>query len=144
MPSPGPKLSDAAQPARGRPVRAWFERRARSGEDSSKLFDDTSSFWRAVAQGATVLMAVLMLGAFLYVSRAFLLPVLCALVVSLTLGPIMSWVARRRVPDWLSAIVIVLLLIGLVNIAVIVLAKPVTELMARAPEIGTAIKEKLS
>lgn len=144
MSSPGPKLPDAAKPAGRRPARSWFEGRARSEEEAPKLFHDTASFWRAVAQLATVLMAALMLGAFFYFARAFLMPVLCALVVSLTLGPLMGIVARRGVPDWLSATVTVLLLIGVVNVAVIALAKPVAELMARAPEIGAAIKEKLT
>jgi predicted PurR-regulated permease PerM len=96
-----------------------------------------------VAQVATIVMAVLMLGAFLYFAHAFVVPVLCAFVVGMTLGPVLAFAARRGIPSWLTALVIVLLGLGGIYLAVITLAKPVSELVARAPELGTAIKDKL-
>ena len=42
-----------------------------------------------------------MFGAFLYVARALLLPVLCAVVVGMTLGPYIGFATKRGVPAWL-------------------------------------------
>ena len=64
---------------------------------------DPTQFWRAMAQAATIVMAVIMFGAFLYVARGLLVPVLSALVVSLTLGPLVTRGARLGVPVWVSA-----------------------------------------
>jgi hypothetical protein len=134
---------DAVSIAPGRWTRPWFERRLRPNARTPALFADTASFWRMVAQAATIVMAVLMLGAFLYFAHAFVVPVLCAFVVGMTLGPVLAFAARRGIPAWLTAVVIVVLgLVGL-YLALITLAQPVSELIARAPELGTAIKDKL-
>ena len=53
-------------------------------------FEDAANFWRATAQAATIVMCVLMLGVLLYLARALLLPLLCALAVGLTLGPLVG------------------------------------------------------
>ena len=50
---------------------------------------------------------------------------------------------RHGVPAWLSALVVVLAVIGLANVAVITLAKPSSELVGRAPELGNALRDKL-
>ena len=106
-------------------------------------FESTDNFWRASAQAATIVMCVLMVGVLLYLARALILPLLCAFSVGLTLGPVIKMAERRGVPAWVMAIVLILLLIGAVNLAVIVLAKPVSSLVGRAPEIGAAFAEKL-
>ena len=50
------------------------------------------------------MMCVLMLGVLLYLARALLLPLLCALAVGLTLGPLVGSPQRRGIPAWLMAL----------------------------------------
>jgi predicted PurR-regulated permease PerM len=88
-------------------------------------------------------MCVLMLGVLLYLARALLLPIMCALAVGLTFGPVIGHAVGRGVPAWLLALVIVLLLIVLANIAVVMLAGPASQLLNRAPELGAAFAGKL-
>ena len=88
-------------------------------------------------------MCVLMLGVLLYLARALLLPVLCAISVGLTIGPLEGHLKRRGIPDWLTALVVVLGLIGITNAALVMLAGPASALLARAPEYGAAFAEKL-
>jgi predicted PurR-regulated permease PerM len=134
---------DAVSIAPGRWTRPWFERRLQQDARTPALFADTASFWRMVAQVATIVMAVLMLGAFLYFAHAFVVPVLCAVVVGMTLGPVLALATRHGIPAWLSALIIVVLGVAFFYLALITLAKPMSELLARAPELGSAIKDKL-
>jgi predicted PurR-regulated permease PerM len=119
--------------------RSWLTLDTR---DPSPLAD-TAVFWRAVAQAATILMAVLASGAFLYFAGKLVVPVLAAIVVGMTFGPLIGYATKRGVPAWLVAIAVLLLLIALMNAAVVTLAQPITELIGRAPELGGAIRDKL-
>lgn len=106
-------------------------------------FEDAANFWRASAQAATIVMCVLMLGVLLYLARALILPVLCALSVGLTFGPVLEYAHRHRVPAWLVALVVVAGLIAVTNAAVVLLAGPASTLIAQAPQLGAAVAEKL-
>lgn len=119
--------------------RAWLTLEAR---DPSPV-PDPAIFWRAVTQTATIIMAVLAFGAFLFFAGKLVVPVLAAIVVGMTLGPAIGYATKRGVPAWLVAIMILVPLIALMNVAVVTLAAPITEMIGRAPELGGAIKEKL-
>jgi predicted PurR-regulated permease PerM len=106
-------------------------------------FADATNFWRATAQAATIVMCVLMLGVLLYLARALILPLLCAFAVGLTLGPVIKIAERRGIPPWVMAIVLIVLLIAAANLAIVILAGPVSGLVAQAPKIGAAFAEKL-
>jgi len=121
----------------------WVERRLSLEAHDPTPFESTGNFWRAASQAATIVMCALMLGTLLYFARALLLPVLCALSVGLTLGPSIGALVRRGAPAWLIAIATVVLLIAIANLAIVVLSGPVTELLGRASEFGTAFAEKL-
>jgi len=95
------------------------------------------------ARIATIGIFVLLLGACLYVCRPILLPVLAAFVVGTTLAPIVKMAARHRIPPWLTAIGLGIVLISLAGIAVTLLAAPVSEWIGKAPEIGANVKQKL-
>jgi predicted PurR-regulated permease PerM len=97
----------------------------------------------AAAQVATIGIFVLLLGMCLYFCRPVLLPVLAALVVGMTLAPIVKTAARHRISPWVSAIVLGLVLLAAAAIAVTLLAAPLSEWIGRAPEIGASIKQKL-
>ena len=99
--------------------------------------------WTPAAQMATVGIFILLLGAFLYFSRPVLLPVVAAVLIGTTLAPIVKAGARRRISPWATALVLGLLLVAAAGTAVTLLANPVSEWIAKAPEIGAAIKQKL-
>ena len=105
-------------------------------------FEDTAAFWRIMSQLATIVMAAIMVGAFLYLSRPLVMPVLGALVVSLTLGPLAGYATRHGFPAWVPALAIVAMIAGALYLAIVLLSQPASELIGRSSEIGTAIKEK--
>jgi predicted PurR-regulated permease PerM len=106
-------------------------------------FEHAHTFWRAASQAATIVMCVLMLGVLLYFARALVLPVLCAMTVALTIGPLIGALQRHGIAPWLTAMTFVLLLIALTYIAVVLLAAPASDLINRAPELGAAFADKM-
>jgi predicted PurR-regulated permease PerM len=109
-------------------------------EDSLESVDD---IWASAAQMATVGIFVILLVTCLYAGRAILLPVVAAVVTGTTLAPLVKAAARCRAPPWLTAGVLALALVAATGTAATFLAKPVTDWIARAPEIGATIKQKL-
>jgi predicted PurR-regulated permease PerM len=69
--------------------------------------------------------------------------VVAALVIGTTLAPIVKAAARRRISPWATAIALGTLLLALAGTALTLVARPVSEWVTRAPEIGAAIKQKL-
>jgi predicted PurR-regulated permease PerM len=100
--------------------------------------------WSSAGQAANIGIFLLLFGAFLYVGRTILLPILIAAVVSLTLAPLIRAAERRGISPWITAIVIVMLALGALALAAMALAGPIGEWIARAPEIGAIIKQKLA
>ena len=96
--------------------------------------------WASAAPIATV---ILLLGASLYVCRPILLPVVSALVIGTTLAPIVKGAARVGISPWATAVVLGAGLVVVAGTAATLLAGPVSEGIAAAPEIGAAIKQKL-
>lgn len=99
-------------------------------------------FWRSVTQMAPVGIFILLLVACLYVCRPILLPVAAALVIGITLAPLVKAARRWGVPPPVTAVAIVLALLAAAAIAAMLLAGPVSDWIARAPEIGANIKQK--
>jgi predicted PurR-regulated permease PerM len=92
---------------------------------------------------ATVGIFIILLGVCLYVCRPVLLPVGAAIVIGTTLAPLVKAAARYRASPWLTAGLLAAVLVAVAGTAVTFLAKPVTDWIARAPEIGATIKQKL-
>ena len=109
-------------------------------EDTPESVDD---IWASAAQMATVGIFVILLVTCLYAGRAILLPVVAAVVTGTTLAPLVKAAARCRAPPWLTAGVLALALVAATGAAATFLAKPATDWIARAPEIGATIKQKL-
>ena len=99
--------------------------------------------WAPAAQMATVGIFILLLCAALYLCRPILLPVVAAVMIGTTLAPIVKIAARHRVSPWATAIVLGILLLAIAGAAITALANPISEWIAKAPEIGIALKEKL-
>jgi len=101
------------------------------------------ALWRFAALVATLGMGALAVVAGLYLGRSIIVPVVAALIIGITLAPAVKLGARFGVPPALSAILIVLLLIAAIGAGLTFFATPITEWIARAPEIGTVVQEKL-
>jgi predicted PurR-regulated permease PerM len=129
-------------------VKVEFPRARREQGDAPPTKDaepaeSVEDVWAPAAQMATVGIFVLLLGICLYFCRPFLLPVAAALVIGTTLAPIVKGAARHRISPWASAVVLGAVLHAAAGTAVTLLAQPVSEWIAKAPEIGATIKQKL-
>ncbi len=102
-----------------------------------------SAAWGMTAQVATIGIFILLAGTCLYLCRPVLLPTAAALIVGLTLSPIVTRARQHGVPAWLSAVVLVILLLVVGCAIATVLAAPLTQWIDRAPEVGATIKQKL-
>ena len=105
---------------------------------------NVTNVWLSAGQAANIGIFLILLGAFLYIGRAILLPILAASIVALTLAPLVKGAKRRGIPPWLTSLVIVALGLGALGLAATMLAGPVSEWIGRAPEIGTIIKDRLA
>jgi predicted PurR-regulated permease PerM len=99
--------------------------------------------WAPASQMATVGIFVLLAGAALYVCRPILLPVVAALVIGTTFAPVVKFAARHGISPWISAVVLGLGVLAATATAATLLAGPISEWIAKAPEIGATIKQKL-
>jgi predicted PurR-regulated permease PerM len=106
--------------------------------------DNVNSMWGSAGHGAIIGIFLLLFGAFLYFGRPIVLPVLAAAVLALTLAPLIKAAQRAGIPTWVTAIVILLVGFGALSFAAMSLAKPVSEWIARAPEIGASLRDKLA
>ncbi len=105
-------------------------------------FEDAPAFWRMAAQLATILMATIIFGTFLYFARPLLMPLLFALIVALTIGPLTGYAVKHGFPAWVPALAIVAIFGGALYLAVLLLSDPISDLIGRSAEIGAQIKEK--
>lgn len=74
----------------------------------------------------------------------FFLPVTAALVIAIALVPLLEWFERRGLPSTLSALICVLLLITVANIAVASIVLPAAEWVRMLPERIGRIQETLA
>ncbi len=100
--------------------------------------------WASLGHAASVGIFLLLFVAFLYFGRVILLPVFSAGVVALTLAPAVAAGSHRGIPPWITAILVVALCVGALSLAVTAMAGPVSDGVARAPEIWASIKEKFA
>jgi len=105
--------------------------------------EDSSSVWGSAAQVATVGIFVLLAGVCLYLCSPVVLPTTAALVIGLTLAPLVTRAKNIGIPSWISAVVLVLLLMIVLGAIVTMIAAPATEWISRAPQIGETIRQKL-
>jgi predicted PurR-regulated permease PerM len=99
--------------------------------------------WRLGAIVSTLLMGFLAFIAALYFGRAALLPVAAALVVGITLSPLTEFGTRFNIPPPVSAVTLIVALLAVLGVLITFFAGPVSEWIARAPEIGAAVQQKL-
>ena len=106
--------------------------------------ENVTNVWLSAGQAANIGIFLILFGAFLYIGRAILLPILAASIVALTLAPLVKAAKRHGISPWLTSLVIVALGLGALGLAATMLAGPVSEWIGRAPEIGATIKDRLA
>ncbi|MFN3347566.1 AI-2E family transporter [Pseudorhodoplanes sp.] len=127
-----------------RPAPVAIVRGLRFGAQEPSPLEDAGVFWKIMSQFATILMAAIMFGALLYLARPLLMPVLAALIVAFTIGPLTGFAVKRGLPSFVPALIIVAVFAGALYLAVILLADPIYDLISRSAEIGATIKDKFS
>src|ERR687890_334447 len=79
----------------------------------------------------------------LYFARDFILPILLAWILSSLLAPVVRLFKRVRIPEPLSALFIILALLGILSYGVYSLSDPVAAWVHRAPQVLTDVRAKL-
>jgi predicted PurR-regulated permease PerM len=111
-----------------------------------KLSDEQteiSKTLRSVRIAAVGLFLIALVG-LIYFARDFLLPVVLAFMLALTLSPIVRYLQKRGVAPPISALVLVFIFVGFFSAGAYLLTDPVTEWIERAPEISQTLKQKLT
>lgn len=113
------------------------------GAEGPLAFSATRGLRQASAQFAVVGIFLILLVAALGLARPVLLPVAAAFVVTMMLGPLSLRADRHKVPKLVTAIVLWLLVAGVFYGLIMLLSAPVGDWIAKAPEIGRNIQDKL-
>src|SRR6516164_3682467 len=92
--------------------------------------DSVEKMWVSVGQAANIGIFLILFGAFLYVGRAILLPIMAAAIIALTMAPLVKSARRYGLPPWLTGLAIVAFSLGLLCVAASALAGPVTQWIA--------------
>ena len=104
---------------------------------------DNPALWRFAALVSTLVMGALAIIAGLYLGRSILLPVVAGLIVGITLAPAVRFGSRLSIPQPVSALLVVFSVVAVIGLLITFFAAPITEWIARAPEIGAAVQAKL-
>jgi predicted PurR-regulated permease PerM len=95
---------------------------------------------RLVATWSVAILAVIGVGAALYVAREPLVPVVTAFVVGVMLSPAARVLEERKVPRLVSAALMVLCTALLVAVVVTLIASPMADLAGRIPELSAKLQ----
>lgn len=98
---------------------------------------------QVVTAWCAIFLALIAAGCVFYAARAYLMPVVCAFVMSVLLAPIASMLEARGAPRTLAAILPVIGLCALFYVAGLLVAAPAARWLANAPEIMGAAREHL-
>jgi predicted PurR-regulated permease PerM len=104
---------------------------------------NVEDIWDAAAPMAAVGTFLVILVAALYFARPILLPVLAAMVIGTTCAPLIKRGREFGCPPWLTALVLVVLMMALGGLLLTLITAPIVEWIGRAPEIGASIRQKL-
>jgi predicted PurR-regulated permease PerM len=124
-------------------LRAQREKRFALLVNDPQPVEDVAGVWTSAAQMATIGIFVLLLLVCLYFSRALLVPILTAVIIAITFGPLVNKAADHGIPRWVTSLVLVGTIMGVAALGITLLANPLTEWIARAPEVGATIRQKL-
>jgi predicted PurR-regulated permease PerM len=86
---------------------------------------------------------ILLIGA-LYFARAFFLPVMLAVLVTLTFSPTVRYLRHRGIPSVVTAILLVLAMLAAFGSVSVYLSDPVSRVIADAPAIAGRIEQRFA
>jgi predicted PurR-regulated permease PerM len=96
------------------------------------------------AQLSLVLIGVAVFLTLIKIGQVILAPVFLAIVIGLMFGPVADMMEKRGVPSFLSAGVVVLMLLGIIAGGGFLFAGPVSEWVGRAPAIWEKLRAELT
>jgi predicted PurR-regulated permease PerM len=114
-----------------------------TGKLSKETPDERTGILKTIRVGVMGLFLIALVG-LIYFARDFLLPVVLAFLLALTLSPIVRYLQKRGIAPSLSALVLVLVIFGVFSAGAYLLTDPVTEWVQRAPQISQRIQQKLA
>jgi predicted PurR-regulated permease PerM len=107
-----------------------------------QLVDEFDARLRSIRIALLGIFLIMLVG-LVYFARDFLLPVVLAFLLALTLSPIVRFMQKRGVAPPVSAIFIVLIVLSIFFAGIFFLSGPVTDWISQAPEISRKIQHKL-
>jgi predicted PurR-regulated permease PerM len=110
---------------------------------SDERFETVNRHLRGIRRRALILVIVALIGA-AYFARDFLLPIMLAFLLALTLSPIVRYLQRRGIPATVTALALVGALIAVIILGAVFLSGPVSHWLDIAPEAGQQLSSKLS
>lgn len=78
----------------------------------------------------------------LYFARDFFMPVTLAFLLALMLTPLVRFMRRRGIPEFVSATLLVFLTVAMIGATGYMMSGPVTELINNAPQLGRQVADK--
>ena len=105
---------------------------------------DPSDLLQATRRTNRILSGILLVlvGAAFYAAAAFFMPVVLALLLALTLSPLVRWLHRRGMGEGIAAALVVLLLAFGIGGTFAALSTPFANLVDDAPNMATEVREK--
>jgi len=100
--------------------------------------------WLRATQLAVIVTALIACAAAMVIARAVLVPIVAAVIIGSVIGPAIEAMSRRGLPSPLGSVLIVAALVGLIYAAAAILAAPLADWTARAPEIGALMAERFA
>jgi len=125
-------------------LRASSETRYELAIKDAKPVENVGAAWETVAQFAIIGIFVMLLGVLVYIGRPVIMPVVAGVIIATILSPLVRRAAKIGIRPPITALVIALVVVGIVSLAITLLASPVSEWLARGPEIGALIKQKFA
>jgi predicted PurR-regulated permease PerM len=127
-------------------MKAAGQERLELGQDERKAdLQDLLPTQRALDIRSVSLTGLFVLAIFytLYFARDFILPILLAWILSSLLAPIVRLLKRVRIPEPLTALLIILALLGTLSLGVYRLSDPAGEWIQKAPQSLSGVRAKL-
>lgn len=119
-------------------------RRSPANTDMKNTVDEAApQSWRAIAQGATIGIFIIMFIAALSLARPVLLPTVAAFVFAMMLSPLSARADQARIPPALTALVLWAAVLALFYAVITLVSSPVVDWIGKAPDIGRTIQDKL-
>jgi predicted PurR-regulated permease PerM len=105
---------------------------------------DVDVFFHRLARFSVIGLFFIGFAAALYAGQYIVAPVIAAILVGFTLGPLNGWIERRGLPSSLSAALIVVTLFGGLGLACYSLALPLESWSSKLPTIGSRVMHEWS